>query len=497
MRVAKLLKFFFLTYAILFIFSLDFVVFAQPLEIEYPSFPQIQAPTRLPVPLPRYIRYLYYFSIIAGGLIAFIALLTGGFRYLTSAGNPSQMADARDQIFTGILGLIIILGSFVILNELNPNLVSLHPPRIDPIGGRAIIIYTDGNCGNGSNGTPGLFFDLPPGISYIKLKGTQAIDSFDVQSFWTSHASPVLTEVAFFRNPDCSGDPIATFTPTQANTCIPTGLLSGIRCVRMRWYIPGVWLFSYPDGNPEQPDPNRPYQVFQMDSAALPRGLRRNVQSIALVPDEKTGFQYGVILHHEAGSRSEKKGWAHLYLAPDANIFRDNTDDSDVSSITVFQVNPNAPDRSITICENTDCQCQPDETGECQDASITYQWDGLEQIPNPDIPRDIAGAIILREGTDEWWPDGHTVAICDDVHPLNWIGHIAYRTGGCFRGVSAIRFESGAQYIAILYNSDTGEFAPNGRGNAQAIVIDGNVRNLQQYRFNELTGGIFIIKVRR
>jgi len=493
----KLLKTILLGYVIIFLLGISYFVFAQtrPLEVVYPRFPGIQAPTGHPVMLPRYIRYLYYSSIFLGGLITLIALIAGGFRYLISAGNPGQMADAREQILMSVLGLLVILGSFVFLNELNPETVTLQPPSINPLSERAIIIYTDTACGNGSNGTPGLFFDLPPGISYIKIKDTQPIDSFDVQSFWASHASPILTEVAFFQNPDCAGDPVATFVPQTANSCNQTGLLSGIRCVRLRWHIPGVWLFSYANGNPEQPDPHHPYGVFQSDQANLPRGLRRNVRSLALVPDEK-GVRYGVILHRGYGARTEKKGWAHLYLPPGSDIFRTNTENADVSSITVFQIDPAAPDMTIRICENVDCECQPDGQGNCQDASLRYRWGQMSPIPG--LPPDIARAIVLRDGVDRWWqPDGETIAICEEAVFYNWIGHLAHLIGQCRRGVTAIKFESGAQYIAILYNYDGGNLNLDGIRNAPALVIDGTVRNLHEYRFDELTGVIFVIKVRR
>ena len=121
MNVKKITKFFLFLYIIFFsLIVISPAIIAQeehPLEVEYPEFPNIEAPTGHPVFLTHYVRYLYQFAVISGGLVAFLALLTGGFRYLTSAGNPGQMSDARNQMLMGILGVIIVLSSFVLLKD--------------------------------------------------------------------------------------------------------------------------------------------------------------------------------------------------------------------------------------------------------------------------------------------------------------------------------------------------------------------------------------------
>ena len=45
------------------------------------------------------------------GIVVLGALIYGGFRYLTSAGKPAAMADAKDQIFSAFLGLIILFSA--------------------------------------------------------------------------------------------------------------------------------------------------------------------------------------------------------------------------------------------------------------------------------------------------------------------------------------------------------------------------------------------------
>lgn len=73
------------------------------------------------------IKYLYEWGIALGGLIAFIALLIAGFLYLTSVGDPGKMKEAVERIKSAFLGLILLLGSWLILHTINPELTTLRP----------------------------------------------------------------------------------------------------------------------------------------------------------------------------------------------------------------------------------------------------------------------------------------------------------------------------------------------------------------------------------
>jgi hypothetical protein len=52
--------------------------------------------TTLPV-LLKYILAIFNFSLMVMGLVAFVALLYGGFRYLTSASNPAAIFLNKNQ----------------------------------------------------------------------------------------------------------------------------------------------------------------------------------------------------------------------------------------------------------------------------------------------------------------------------------------------------------------------------------------------------------------
>lgn len=78
--------------------------------------------------LTELVKYLYEWGIFIGGIAVFIALLIGGFLYLTSMGNPTRMSEAKDRIFSALIGLILLFSIYLILNTINPELTVLTTP---------------------------------------------------------------------------------------------------------------------------------------------------------------------------------------------------------------------------------------------------------------------------------------------------------------------------------------------------------------------------------
>ena len=136
-------------------------------EISYPKIPGIPSLPLKPL-LPEFIQYIYNFSIIISGLVAFASLVYGGFRYMTSVGSPVAMADAKEQITAGVIGLIILLGSYLLLTTINPQLsifrLSLSPKSCDcgiPLAGQPDY------CKNVCKDVPGINY---PAISYTSYE---------------------------------------------------------------------------------------------------------------------------------------------------------------------------------------------------------------------------------------------------------------------------------------------------------------------------------------
>lgn len=55
-------------------------------------------------------------SLLAlGGIVLFLMLLSGGFKYLTSGGDPKSVEGAQKTLTYAIGGLVLLAGSFMLL----------------------------------------------------------------------------------------------------------------------------------------------------------------------------------------------------------------------------------------------------------------------------------------------------------------------------------------------------------------------------------------------
>lgn len=65
-------------------------------------------------PLLDFLNNFLKLIFIAAGLWAFINLIMAGFGYMTAGGDPKQLTKAWDRIWQSLLGLLIIVSSFLI-----------------------------------------------------------------------------------------------------------------------------------------------------------------------------------------------------------------------------------------------------------------------------------------------------------------------------------------------------------------------------------------------
>jgi hypothetical protein len=94
------------------------------------AFAQFQTPscggTGLPCEtnLTSFIMRIINIALIVAGLIAVLFLIIGGFRYITSAGNEEVAENAKKIIINAIIGIVIIILSFVIVRVISNALIT-------------------------------------------------------------------------------------------------------------------------------------------------------------------------------------------------------------------------------------------------------------------------------------------------------------------------------------------------------------------------------------
>lgn len=73
-------------------------------------------------------------SIGLAALLAVLMIVVGGIQYTVTAVSESAKKDAKDRIWGALWGLLIVLSAWLILNTINPDLVSLDIFRnVDPL----------------------------------------------------------------------------------------------------------------------------------------------------------------------------------------------------------------------------------------------------------------------------------------------------------------------------------------------------------------------------
>jgi len=103
-----------------------------------------------------FIRQIYIFLLSISGLLAFFAIIFGGVQRVIYAGNPEKIKDADEWIKSALWGLLLLFGAWVLLNTINPNLVKLELPRLQPAKVEEGTKSEGGGAGVGGGGGGGV-----------------------------------------------------------------------------------------------------------------------------------------------------------------------------------------------------------------------------------------------------------------------------------------------------------------------------------------------------
>jgi len=94
-----------------------------------------------------YIMVLYYFLFGLAGVTAMALIIYSGFQWTTAGANYSKTSQAKTRISNAVLGLVILLASYVILQTINPSFTSLKEPYVQ------FMMWDELFTGEGSAGT--------------------------------------------------------------------------------------------------------------------------------------------------------------------------------------------------------------------------------------------------------------------------------------------------------------------------------------------------------
>src|SRR3989344_1402218 len=119
-------------YILLLIYAITTLFFplkrALALELIYPSLPGAPHINTSPS-VEGFVVYFFVFSVIIAGSIGIISIAIAGLQILLTSGNPAGRAAAVERIKGSILGIILLMASIVLLQSINPALVTPTSPH--------------------------------------------------------------------------------------------------------------------------------------------------------------------------------------------------------------------------------------------------------------------------------------------------------------------------------------------------------------------------------
>jgi len=176
------------------------------------------------------VRYLYEWGIFLGGVAVLVSLIIGGFLYLTSIGNPARMSEAKDRIFSALIGLVLLFSIYLILNTINPELTILTIPNFTFDTGTLFACDTNSDC------DIGYICENDPNPGDGNKEGTCQFEGFETEP---------CNSVILWDGANCSGSSRSYGGPTDCDDLSSAGFTT-IQSVQI---IGGCSVFLYPSGD--------------------------------------------------------------------------------------------------------------------------------------------------------------------------------------------------------------------------------------------------------
>lgn len=88
---------------------------------------------------PEYVQTVYNLFIGIVGILAVVMIMLGGFQWLAAAGNSQVISGAKTTILSAVIGLILALTSYAILDFINPDitLLTIDENKLKSVSGDA------------------------------------------------------------------------------------------------------------------------------------------------------------------------------------------------------------------------------------------------------------------------------------------------------------------------------------------------------------------------
>jgi hypothetical protein len=303
-------------------FMLTFIIlasanFAFALEINYPNFIGAK-PITANSELPDLIRYFFAVGIAFSGAIALISLAIAGVQLIIGQANPEGVSNAKDRIKGSLLGLALLMVSFLIIQSINPVLIE---PTISPLSSAPGIFFVNNNKQS----------TCPQSVSDASLVPSDFIGG-DIEYRCANPSEPNLLIWEYaeknFKMPIFTHELLC-----NKKKSIPKGSF------KIAFKTPGAYFYETTECIGYRSN-------VVLTSGQIPEEFKKGnpehltPRCIEFVNDPTNKTYYGAILHEKIDESQGGMCQAPLVNSTDA-ISKDIITINNVSSITIFTINTN------------------------------------------------------------------------------------------------------------------------------------------------------------
>jgi hypothetical protein len=98
------------------------------------------------------VNQIYLWALGAAGVLALIMMIYGGYEVMTASGNATRATNGKSYIYSSIIGIVILLGAYLLLSVINPDLTQLE------VNTNCLTVSNEAtpnpNCPRGNNPVP-------------------------------------------------------------------------------------------------------------------------------------------------------------------------------------------------------------------------------------------------------------------------------------------------------------------------------------------------------
>lgn len=287
-----------LKYLLLFVFAATILILplghALALEVSYPPLPGAPDINTNPT-FEKFVVYIFVFLVLSAGGIGIISLVIAGLKILLSFGSPESISDAKERALNAVLGIILLMSSYILLRTINPELVGLKSGDLASLLGDGVYYISSSNDKLTALPAPQAAFnksEIPKEYDTLLYKCTP--------SFETGTGKTLLVWLYDMPNLRRSSDSSGNTVPLKCDG-LQSVSLKGFSSFQRYYEIPGVYYYLTKNCSGLAACDKSTPSCVQKSSGDIPvfddqADIDHTVRSFRIVSGADVKERYGVIL---------------------------------------------------------------------------------------------------------------------------------------------------------------------------------------------------------